>query len=222
MGEPIFQDRRDAGQALVRAMAAIPYLKDAVVLALPRGGVPVAFEIARAHNLPLDILAVRKLGVPGQEELAMGAIAGDGTLVLNSDIIQAYRISDELLRAVSLHEQREIERDEGVYRAGQPPLEIADRTVILVDDGLATGATMRAAVRVAQPRSRRVIIAVPVAAVSTCRELRSEVDRIICAFTPEPFEAVGRFYRDFAPTSNDEVRALLLQARKNLEARSAA
>ena len=110
----------------------------------------------------------------------------------------------------------------GAYRAGQPPLEIADRTVILVDDGLATGATMRAAVRVAQPRAKRVIIAVPVAAVSTCRELRSEVDRIVCAYTPEPFESVGRFYRDFTPTSDDEVRALLIQARKNLEARPAA
>lgn len=222
MGEPIFQDRRDAGQVLARAVAAISSLGDAIILALPRGGVPVAFEIARVHALPLDILAVRKLGVPGQEELAMGAVAGDGTLVLNSDVIQAFRISDDLLRTASVREQMEIEREELAYRAGQPPLEIADRTVILVDDGLATGATMRAAVRVAQPRAKRVIIAVPVAAVSTCRELRSEVDRIVCPFTPEPFEAVGRFYLDFSPTSDDEVRALLTQARKNLEARPAA
>lgn len=218
----IFQDRRDAGRALARTVLVLPGLKDVIVLALPRGGVPVAFEVAREHNLPLDILVVCKLGVPGQEELAMGAITSDGTAVFNSDIIQAFGISDETLRATTNRERFEVEREEREYREGHPPLDIVERTVLLVDDGLATGATMRAAARSARSSARQVIIAVPVAAASTCRELRSEADLVICTATPEPFGAVGRFYHDFRPTSDEEVRALLTQARNGWEIRPAA
>ncbi len=218
----IFQDRRDAGRALSRTVAALPGLKEAIVLALPRGGVPVGFEVAREHNLPLDILVVRKLGVPGEEELAMGAITSDGTAVFNSDIIQAFRVSDEMLCAASQRERLEVEREGREYRDGCPPLEIAERTVLLVDDGLATGATMRAAARSVRPRARHVIIAVPVAAAGTCRELRSEADVVLCTATPEPFGAVGRFYRNFQSTSDDEVRTLLTQARRGWAVRPAA
>jgi putative phosphoribosyl transferase len=218
----IFRDRRDAGRALARTVASLPNLKETIVLALPRGGVPVGFEVTHAHGIPLDILVARKLGVPGQEELAMGAITSDGTAVFNSEIIQAFRISDEMLRAASKREQIEVEREEREYRDGHPPLDITERAVLLVDDGLATGATMRAAARSARSRAKQVIIAVPVAAASTCRELRSEADLVLCTATPEPFGAVGRFYHNFQPTSDDEVRTLLARARKSWEVRSAA
>jgi putative phosphoribosyl transferase len=218
----IFQDRRDAGRALARTVAALPGLKETIVLALPRGGVPVGFEVARAHSLLLDILVVRKLGVPGEEELAMGAITSDGTAVFNSDIIHAFQITDEMLRAASKRERLEVEREEREYRSGHPSLEIAERTVLLVDDGLATGATMRAAARSASSRAKHVLIAVPVAAASTCRELQCEAELLLCTATPEPFGAVGRFYRNFLPTSDDEVRTLLAQARKNWTVQSAA
>ncbi|HUA92165.1 MAG TPA: phosphoribosyltransferase family protein [Terracidiphilus sp.] len=218
----IYQDRRDAGRALARTVAVLPNIKEAIVLALPRGGVPVAFEVAREHNLPLDILVVRKLGVPGEEELAMGAITSDGTAVFNSDIIQACGISDEILRATINREQLEVEREEREYRSGNPALAIVDRTVLLVDDGLATGATMRAAARSVRSSARQIVISVPVAAASTCRQLRCEADLVVCPVTPEPFGAVGRFYDDFRPTSDDEVRALLTQARNGWAIRPAA
>jgi predicted phosphoribosyltransferase len=205
----VFQDRRDAGQVLARAVAELPDLKDAVVLGLPRGGVPVAYEVARACGLPLDILVVRKLGAPGQEELAMGAIASGGTVVLNSNIVAAMHVSQEDLVAVVERAQQEMERQEHAFREGRAAPEIEGRTVILVDDGLATGASMRAAIGAVKPRARQVIVAVPVGARSTCDELRREVDRVICAATPETFEAVGMFYRDFDATSDEEVRALM-------------
>jgi putative phosphoribosyl transferase len=208
----MFQDRRDAGRALARSVAKLHDLEGAIVLGLPRGGVPVAYEVARELNLPLDILIVRKLGVPGQEELAMGAIASGGTIVMNSSVVQELNISPEVIEAVAKREELEIERRERAYRDGRPPAQVEGRTVILIDDGLATGASMLAAARALRSRVRRVIVAVP-AAVSTCNELRSEVDRVLCAITPQPFFAIGMFYRDFDQTTDEEVRFLLLQAR---------
>jgi predicted phosphoribosyltransferase len=209
----IFQDRRDAGRALARAIAELHDLGDAVVLGLPRGGVPVAYEVARSLNLPLDIFIVRKLGVPGQEELAMGAIASGGTVVTNQSIIRDLKISPETIEAIAQRERLEIERREKAYRDGRPPIPLEGRTAIVVDDGLATGASMLAAARALRPRARRVIAAVPVASEITCKELSGEVDQIICAATPQPFFAVGMFYRDFSQTTDEEVRTLLSQSR---------
>lgn len=210
----VFQDRRDAGRALATLVATLPDLHQAILLALPRGGVPVAYEVAHACNAPLDILTVRKLGAPGQHELAIGAVASGGIVALNAELVEYFHISPEELRELASHEQKEIARRELVYRAGAPPLAIEGRTAILIDDGLATGATMRAAARAVRPRAGRVVIAVPVAAASTCRELENEADRVLCLTAPEDFEAVGQFYREFAPTSDEEVRTLLAQARR--------
>ncbi|MGA7340716.1 MAG: phosphoribosyltransferase [Terracidiphilus sp.] len=209
----LFQDRKDAGRVLARMVAALPNLDDALVLGLPRGGVPVAFEVARAANLPLDILLVRKLGAPGQRELAMGAVASGGVVALNAEILRAFDVTEEGMRPAIQRELGEIERRERAYRGECEPLKIEGRTAILVDDGIATGASMRAAVQVVRPRASRVVIAIPVAAASTCRELESEADLILCAATPDPLEAVGLFYRNFQPTSDDEVRTLLTEAR---------
>lgn len=217
----LFQNRRDAGRALARALEAYDST-DAVVLALPRGGVPVGFEIARALKLPLDIFIVRKLGVPGQEELAIGALAMGGTIVLNQDVIHHMNISRETIQAVVEREKLEIERRELAYRDGRPPAQIKGRIAILVDDGLATGASMLAAARALRPGAAQVIAAVPVAAQSTCNELRNEVDQIVCAATPQPFFAVGMYYRNFAQTTDEEVRTLLSQARSDEIARRAA
>jgi putative phosphoribosyl transferase len=211
----LFADRRDAGRALARTLLAEQVPKDSVVLALPRGGVPVAYEVASALHLPLDILAVRKLGAPGQEELAMGAIAAGGTLVVNSEVIRALGIPEDTLRAASLEERRRLEEDQRVYRNGLAPLEISGRAVILIDDGLATGATMRAAARAVRFLARQLIIAVPVAALATCRALAGEADRLVAIATPHPFDAVGRFYLNFAPTADPEVITLLAQAHRN-------
>ncbi len=213
VGSAMFEDRKDAGRALAKLVAAVPDLRDAVILALPRGGVPVAFEIARACNLPLDILAVRKLGAPTQPELAMGAIASGGALFLNRDVQHTFRVSDAALHAMIDSEQRNLQHMESAYREGHAPIAFDGRAVILVDDGLATGATMRAAIRAVRPRARAVIVAVPVGAKSTCTALASEADTVICALQPVPLEAVGQFYRDFNPTGDDEVRALLAAAR---------
>lgn len=209
----LFKDRKDAGQALATLVAALPDLENAVVLALPRGGVPVAFEVARALRLPLDILVVRKLRAPGQPELALGAIASGGIVVANPEILRALHISERALRALAQREMPELESCERRYRGRTLPLNVEGRTVVLVDDGLATGATMRSAARAVRPQARRVILAVPVAARSTLVELAAEADEILCVFAPDSFEAVGQHYRNFEPTSDDEVRGLLNEAR---------
>jgi predicted phosphoribosyltransferase len=210
----IFQDRRDAGRALARIMQGARDWGDALVLGLPRGGVPVAFEVARMLGLPLDVLVVRKLGVPGQEELAMGAVASNGTRVVNEGVVRELGIAPEALEAVARRESIEIERREATYRDGRPPARMDGRSVILVDDGLATGASMMAAIRAVRPRAREVTVAVPVAAKATCDEISHEVDRVICAETPRSFMAVGMFYRNFHPTTDEEVRNLLAESRR--------
>lgn len=209
----LFRDRREAGRLLSRALEPFRGRSDAVVLALPRGGVPVAYEVAQELRLPLDIFIVRKLGVPGQEELAMGAVASGGMIVVNQAIVEDLAISDEEINAIAEREKREIERREREYRNGYPPVQVEGQTAILIDDGLATGASMRAAARALRPRARKVVVAVPVASERTCNELRAEVDQVMCATTPQPFFAVGMFYRDFEQTTDEEVRELLAQAR---------
>jgi putative phosphoribosyl transferase len=209
VSEMVFQDRREAGRVLGKLVAELPDLKDGLVLGLVRGGVPVAYEVARACELPMDILVVRKLGVPGREELAMGAIASGGCLVLNDYIVRSYHVSEKRLEQVIEREVQETERRERLYREGRSAMEIAGRTVILVDDGLATGATMRSAVRAVKGVARKVIVAIPVGAKSTCKELALEVDQVVCALTPEPLDAVSLFYRDFGPTGDDEVKELM-------------
>jgi len=186
---------------------------DVLVLALPRGGVPVAYEVAKALRAPLDIFLVRKLGVPGHEELAMGAIATGGVRVLNEDVMRYISISDAAIDAVAAKEQRELERREQLYRGDRPAPDVKGQTVILVDDGLATGSTMRAAAAaLRQQKPARIVVAVPVSAVQTCDEYRMGVDEIVCAVTPEPFHAVGMWYEDFSQTTDEEVRELLARA----------
>ncbi len=218
----VFEDRRDAGCALAPLVATLPDLHRAIVLALPRGGVPVAYEVANYLNLLLDVLVVRKLGAPGQRELAIGAVASGGIVVVNPELVEYFHISEGGLRAMIEHEQQEIARRELAYRDGAPALAIEGRTAILIDDGLATGATMRAAARAVHPRAGRVVIAVPVASAGTCCELESEADRVLCLDTPEDFQAVGQFYRDFSPTTDEEVRWLLADARVRLQSSPAA
>lgn len=211
--QPRFHDRPDAGRALATDLAKYAGRADVVVLALPRGGVPVAFEVARALGAPLDVFLVRKLGLPGHEELAMGAIASGGIRLINDDIVEAYQVTDAEIETVAAAEQTELERRELAYRDGRPLPPLHDRTVILVDDGLATGATMRAAVlALRQERPAHIVVAVPVAAAETCEEFRSIVDDIICAETPAPFYAVGLWYEDFAQTTDEEVHELLTEA----------
>jgi putative phosphoribosyl transferase len=214
MDEMRYCDRAEAGRLLAMLLVAYAQCPDILVLALPRGGVPVAYEVAKALHVPLDLFLVRKLGVPGQEELAMGALAIGGIRVFNADVVRMLRIPDYIIESVVAKEQRELERRERLYRDGQPPLHIQDRTVILVDDGLATGATMRAAVRaLRQEHPARIIVAVPVAAPQTCAELRPEVDALICARMPEPFYGVGWWYENFAQISDNEVHALLTRSK---------
>jgi putative phosphoribosyl transferase len=210
-GELVFADRREAGRELARQLSQSRLNADVVVLALPRGGVPVAYEIARELGAALDVFLVRKLGTPGHPELAMGAIASGGVRVLNDEVVQALNIPPHLIDAVAKREQLELERREAAYRSRPMPL-LKNRTVILVDDGLATGSTMKAAVKaVKQQQPARVIVAVPVGAPETCRALRGIADEVICARTPTPFSAVGQWYRDFTQTTDDEVAELLKQ-----------
>jgi predicted phosphoribosyltransferase len=208
-----FRDRADAGAVLADLLSSYAGRDDVLVLALPRGGVPVGYELARRLDVPLDVFVVRKLGVPGHEELAMGAIASGGVRVLNERVVDELGITDDEIARAANVEEHELARREQLYRDGRPPRQVEGRTVILVDDGLATGASMRAAAAaVRAQRPRRVVVAVPVAARRTCNELRAEVDEIVCATTPSMFFAVGSWYEDFSQTSDEEVRELLARA----------
>jgi predicted phosphoribosyltransferase len=208
-----FRDRREAGRLVAAKLTAYANRPDVLVLGLPRGGVPVAYEVARALGAPLDIFLVRKLGVPGYEELAMGAIATGGVRVLNDQLVGGLRIPDYIVDEVAASEQQELARRERLYRGDRPAPDVRGRTVILVDDGLATGATMLAAVKaLRQQQPARIVVAVPTAAPETCEQLRAEVDDIICAITPEPFHAVGLWYEDFSQTTDEEVRDLLARS----------
>jgi len=210
-----FRDRSEAGQLLAQELSAYAGREDVIVLALPRGGVPVAFEVARAIHAPLDVFVVRKLGVPGHEELAMGAIASGGILVTEPNVIEELDIPPDVVAEVAAREQQERLRREREYRGDRPEADVRGRTAILVDDGLATGSTMRAAVaalRKLQPA--RIVVAVPVAAPSACAELAPEVDDIVCTRTPEPFYSVGRWYGEFSQTTDEEVRELLARAER--------
>lgn len=213
-----FKNRREAGRQLAARLEDLKGRHDLVVFGLPRGGIPVAYEVAVALDAPLDAYTVRKLGVPGHEELAMGAIATGDVRVLNDEVISEGRIDQGAIDAVTALEMQELHRRERLYRGTRPTPDLRDRTVILVDDGLATGTTMRAAVdAVRQLKPKEVIVAVPVAAPSVCRAFQQIVDRIVCGETPESFYALGLWYEDFAPTSDDEVRSLLANAARRPE-----
>jgi predicted phosphoribosyltransferase len=205
----MLEDRRQAGRLLAQALAAYRGQPGVIVLGLPRGGVPVAYEVARSLGAPLDVFVVRKLGFPGHEEFAMGAIASGGVRVMNSDVA-GMRIPQAVIDAVTAREQAELARRERLYRGDRPALDVRGHTVILVDDGLATGSTMRAAARaVRQQHPRRIVVAVPVAASETCSSLRGDADEVVCMVTPEPFRAVGLWYRNFDQTTDEEVHALM-------------
>jgi putative phosphoribosyl transferase len=205
-----FEDRKAAGRALAARLRKYAGRSDVLVLALPRGGVPVAFEVAEALRAPLDLFLVRKLGTPGHRELAMGAIASGGVRVLNDDVVRWYGISSSAIDAVAQQEQHELERREATYREGREPTPLQGHVVILVDDGLATGSTMTAAVQAVRLREpARVIVAVPVGARETCDALSTIADEVVCARMPEPFSAVGQWYLDFDQTTDEEVRQLL-------------
>jgi predicted phosphoribosyltransferase len=209
----VFRDRAEAGRHLAQGLTGYAGRSDVLVLALPRGGVPVAFEVAQVLGVTLDVFLVRKLGVPGHEELAMGAIATGGVRLLNQDVVNYLRIPPEIIDRATVAQQAELERRERAYRDDRPPLDVRGKTIILIDDGLATGTSMRAAIaalRRRQPAS--IVVAVPVGSPSTCDEIREEVDGLVCAYTPDQFRAVGEWYDDFSQTNDDEVRELLAQA----------
>ena len=210
VSSPRFGDRREAGRALASKLSKYARRRDVIVLALPRGGVPVAYEVARALEAPLDVFLVRKLGIPGHEELAMGAVATGGVRVLNVPLVRSLGIPESVVESITSKELQELERRERLYRSRRPPVDAHGKTVILVDDGLATGATMVAAIQALRNLApKRIVAAVPVAARDTCEQLGSVADEVVCAVTPEPFHAVGLWYEDFTPTSDDEVRELL-------------
>ena len=214
-----FRNRRDAGRILAQQLLHYANRSDVIVLALPRGGVPVAYEVALTLNVPMDVFIVRKLGLPGHEELAIGAIASGGIRVLNEEIIHTLNISKEVIDGVAQRELQELQRREQRYRGNHPAPEVRDRTVILIDDGLATGASMRAAIaglRTQHPA--RMVVAVPTAAPETCEEFKfnEEVDEVVCATTPEPFLGVGRWYEDFSQTTDEGVRLFLEDIRRQL------
>lgn len=209
-----FKDRAEAGQILAKKLSAYKNTPNLLVLALPRGGVPVAYQVARGLNAPLEVFVVRKLGMPGHEELAMGAIASGGVRILNPNVVRDYQVSEADIRAVTSREQKELERREQKYRAGLPPLNVKDKTIILIDDGLATGSTMLAAITALKTmKPAELVIAVPTASEQICASFRPLVDEIVCVITPEPFYAVGLWYGDFSQTTDTEVQDLLSLAR---------
>jgi predicted phosphoribosyltransferase len=212
-----FANRREAGWRLASQLDQYIGRPDVIVLALPRGGVPVGFEVARSLNVPLDVFVVRKLGVPGHEELAMGAIASGGTRVLNKDLIQMLRLRESVVDQVAAHEEQELLRRENAYRAGRPPLHVEGKVVLLVDDGIATGATMRAAIAaLRQLQAEWIIVAAPVIALESFNALRGQADEIVAVIALEDFRGVGQWYEDFSQTTDQEVRELLEEADRNL------
>src|SRR5881397_3030761 len=219
--ERAFANRTEAGRLLAEKLVQYAGRADVIVLGLPRGGVPVAFEVAHRLGAPLDVFVVRKLGVPGFEELAAGAIASGGVRVLNEDVVRAIPYASEAIEAITVKETAELERREQIYREGRPPPELRDRIVILVDDGLATGASMRAAVKaLRQSGAAKIVVAVPVGPPETCHELEEEADETICLSTPVFFQAVGQYYEDFSQTSDEDVRELLSQAAQDIPERN--
>jgi predicted phosphoribosyltransferase len=209
-----FKDRKDAGERLAGALARFAGREDVVVLGLPRGGVPVAYEVARALNAPLDVMVVRKLGVPGWEELAMGAIASGGVRVMNEEVVRGINIPDSAIELVVEDQTQELERREHAYRGDAPPLEVRGRTVILVDDGIATGSSIRAAAQaLRQLGPARIIIAAPVGAADSCASLKEVADEVIVVRQPENFQAVGQWYHDFDQTADEQVKKFLSQKR---------
>lgn len=213
----ILQNRAEAGQLLAAKLVSCANRSDVLVLALPRGGVPVAFEIAQKLNLPLDVCLVRKLGVPGQEELAMGAIATGGVRAINEDIVKSLHLSPEAIARVAEREKRELARRERAYRGERPPPTIHDRTIILVDDGIATGATIKAAIAtLRQQHPKGIIVAVPVAPPAACQELPVEADRVVCLLEPESLHSISLWYENFSQTTDEEVCTLLARAERQL------
>jgi putative phosphoribosyl transferase len=215
--EKTFRDRADAGQQLADMLGAYANRGDVLVLALPRGGVPVGYEVAKRLRVPLDVFVVRKLGVPGYEELALGAIASGGVRVLNQDVVRVLPNAEDIVEAVTANELLELERRQHAYRDERPAPDVRGRVVILIDDGLATGATMHAAVQALREQEpAKIVVAVPVCAPETCREMQKFADDVVWLFAPEWFHGVGQFYDDFSQTSDDEVRRLLADAAQSL------
>lgn len=213
-----FKDRVEAGQILANKLTKYADQKP-IVLGLPRGGVPVAFEVAKALKAPLDVYVVRKLGTPGQEELAMGAVATGGVRVLNKPVIEAFQISEDAIETETRKEREELERRERLYRGERPPLDVSNRTVLLIDDGIATGSTIKAAIAaLKKQKAGRIVVAVPVAPASTIEELKTEVDEVICVSTPEFFFAISVWYNDFPQTTDEQVRELIKKAELKKEA----
>jgi putative phosphoribosyl transferase len=216
-----FYDRFDAGRKLTERLWRYRNRSDVTVLALPRGGVPVAFEVAKALDAPLDVFLVRKLGMPGHDELAMGAVANGNVEILNEAVVSSFNISREQIDSIAERERRRIRQQQDDYRHGEPPLEIKGRVVMLVDDGVATGATMRAAVAaLRRHHPKRIVVAVPVGALETCDELKQEADEVVCLVSPQQFYAVGMWYRDFSPTTDEAVQELLQQSHDRQHATS--
>src|SRR5881275_1211422 len=219
--ERVFPNRNEAGRELAEKLVSYAGRDDVIVLGLPRGGVPVAFEVAQRLGAPLDVFIVRKLGVPGFEELAAGAIASGGVRVLNEDVMRAIPHADEAIEAVTARETAELERREHEYRDGRPAPELRDRIVILIDDGLATGATMRAAVKaLRQSAAAKIVVAVPVGPPDTCHEIEEQADETVCLSMPEFFQAVGQYYEDFSQTTDEDVRQLLTSAARDMPERN--
>src|SRR5437660_12768173 len=219
--ERAFANRTEAGRLLAEKLEKYANRNDVIVFGLPRGGVPVAYEVAKRLHVPLDVFIVRKLGVPGFEELAAGAIASGSVRVLNEDVMRAIPYGDAAIEAVTAKETAELQRREQIYREGRPAPELRDKIVMLVDDGLATGATRRAAVKaLRQSGAAKIVVAVPVGPPETCRELEEEADETICLSTPEFFQAVGQYYEDFSQTSDEDVRELLSQAAQDISGRN--